>query len=89
MTEVHVTDHAVLRYLERACGVDIEAVRAEIARAVRRGVATGACGVRRDGLNFRLAGATVVTVAPVHSHDRRIGRRPRAGQDRALEGDQE
>lgn len=26
----YVTDHAVLRYLERHCGVDVEAIRAEL-----------------------------------------------------------
>lgn len=88
MTEVHVTDHAIIRYLERACGVDVDAIRAEIARTVRRGVAQGASGVRVDGLNYRLAGATVVTVAPGASHDIRLGRRPRTGQSNAMEGDE-
>ncbi|PWE52134.1 hypothetical protein DEM27_32560 [Metarhizobium album] len=31
MTNLHVSDHAVLRYLERAHGLDIEAVRRHIA----------------------------------------------------------
>jgi len=32
----HVTDHAVLRYLERVKGVDIDAVRDELGRVVDR-----------------------------------------------------
>lgn len=32
MTALHVTDHAVLRYLERAWGVDVEGLRRRIAR---------------------------------------------------------
>ena len=32
MTSVKITDHAVLRYLERACGVNVEALRRRIAR---------------------------------------------------------
>lgn len=35
MTELRVSDHAVLRYLERAHGLDIEAVRRHIAYPVR------------------------------------------------------
>ena len=33
----HVTDHAVLRYLQRVKGIDIEAASVEIVRAVERG----------------------------------------------------
>ncbi|WP_339696104.1 hypothetical protein [Celeribacter baekdonensis] len=34
MTDLGVSDHAVLRYLERAGGFEIERLRAEIARKV-------------------------------------------------------
>lgn len=82
MKHVAVTDHAVVRYLERALGIDVDAVRGEIARAVKRGIAEGASGVRVGGLWFRLEGAVVVTVLPNSSADVRIGRRPRRGQPR-------
>lgn len=82
MKHVAVTDHAVVRYLERALGLDVEAVRTEIARAVKRGIAEGASGVRVGGLWFRLEGAVVVTVLPGSSADLRTGRRPRRGQPR-------
>ncbi|MCJ8142948.1 hypothetical protein MKI84_08465 [Ancylobacter sp. A5.8] len=58
----HVTDHAVIRYLERSRGFDIEAVRREIGRKVARGVEAGACGVVVDGVRFILRDALVVTV---------------------------
>ena len=31
-SRVTITDHAVLRYLERACGVDVDALRRHISR---------------------------------------------------------
>jgi len=51
-----VTDHAVIRYLERARGVDIDAIRTEIADLCRRGLDQGACGVLAEGLEFRIEG---------------------------------
>ena len=72
---VHVTNHAVLRYLEREKGMDIEAIRTEIARKVD--VARdheGASGVIVGGLVFKLQGLTVTTVIPHSEPDRRTGR---------------
>lgn len=57
-----ITDHAVVRYLERVKGVDIEAARTEIAEIVRRGVKLGAQSVLLDGMRYRLEGNFVVTV---------------------------
>ncbi|MGS4945179.1 hypothetical protein ACVDG3_06845 [Meridianimarinicoccus sp. RP-17] len=68
----HVTDHAVLRYMERVMGYDIEAVRALIATQVETAVAVGACGLKKDGFTFRLEGENVVTVYRTHSDPRRI-----------------
>ena len=61
MTSVHVTDHAVLRYLERVCGLDIDALRASIAAGCERGAAAGAPVVRFSGARFLLRGERVVT----------------------------
>lgn len=61
MSEPIVTDHAVLRYLERAQGVDVEAARAAISDSVRRGVAAGAAFVTHGGLRFVIKGGYVVT----------------------------
>jgi hypothetical protein len=38
---VKITDHAVLRYLERTGQIDVDAVRAEIEAKVARGIAAG------------------------------------------------
>lgn len=63
-----VPDHAVIRYLERAKGVDIEAVRRHIADLVKRGVAAGGDAVVVEGVKFVLRDNVVVTVL-----DRRWG----------------
>lgn len=73
---VHVTDHAVLRYLERAQGVDIEAVRTEIGRAVDVALDhDGATGVIVGGLTYKLQGLRVTTVLHTCKPDRRTGRK--------------
>lgn len=63
---VHVTDHAVLRYLERAHGLDVDAVRRHIAGRCATGAELGAIGVVVEHVKFVLAAeagkATVVTV---------------------------
>ncbi len=59
---VPVTDHAVLRFLERECGIDVDEVRRAIGEACTRGAAAGAPVVRIDRARFVLAGGKVVTV---------------------------
>lgn len=61
---VSVTDHAVLRYLERAQGVNIEAVRAHIARTCQRGAENGARFVQAGNVRFVLDGSDVLTTLP-------------------------
>ncbi|HAW49182.1 MAG TPA: hypothetical protein DCX34_18445 [Roseovarius sp.] len=65
-----VTDHAVLRYLERAEGVDVEGIRRMIGRRVDRAVEMGACGIQADGLTFRLEQGVVVTVYETNRPER-------------------
>lgn len=77
---IRISDHAVLRYLERVCGLDIKAVRAEIAR--RAGLAAehpGASAVISGGFAFRLRGDVVITLTPRH--------RPRGGARDGGQGD--
>lgn len=62
MTMISVSDHAVIRWLERAKGMDIAAVRREIAKVCEKGVQMGAEGVKVNGVHFRLAGNVVCTV---------------------------
>jgi hypothetical protein len=71
-----VTDHAVLRYLERAHGLDVEFFRSHIATLTAAGVQHGATGVKVEGVNFVLQDETVVTVLEKgwHSRDLRSNR---------------
>jgi len=73
-----VTDHAVLRYLERVEGIDIEAVRRTIGRTVDRAVRMGACGVQAGGVTYRLEGGVVVTVLETNRPERGRVRRRKA-----------
>ena len=61
---VGVTDHAVLRYIERAHGVDIEGIRAHIAATSRRGAENGARFVQWGNVRFVLDGSDVLTTLP-------------------------
>lgn len=72
-----VSDHAIVRYLERAQGLDIEALRVEIGRRVERGAELGATGVSIDGLHYVIAGGVVVTVERANTPDIRLGRKAR------------
>ncbi|MBK5957412.1 hypothetical protein CCR97_04205 [Rhodoplanes elegans] len=65
-----VSDHAVLRFLEREGGLDVEAVRRAMAASIARAVAAAD---RLDGTDYRIVtervtfvvtGGTVVTVVP-------------------------
>ena len=60
----NVSDHAVLRYLERVCGIDIEAIRIGIGRRVDDAARAGACAVHIDGFVYRIEHRNVVTVKP-------------------------
>ncbi len=57
-----VTDHAVLRYLERVCAIDIEAIRQRIYRDVRPALTSGGTGVTVNGIRYRFKGGVVATV---------------------------
>lgn len=67
---VGVSDHAVLRWLERVEGVDVRAIKRRIRKAVTRGAGLGARSVTLDGVNYSLqyheTGDAVVTTT--HSH---------------------
>ena len=47
-----VTDHAIIRYLERVQGFDIEALRANIAARVDEAACAGALAVTIDGFRY-------------------------------------
>jgi hypothetical protein len=62
MTEVIVSDHALVRYLERALGLNIDSARWAIEHAVREAVACGASSVRSGGLTYMIQGNRVTTI---------------------------
>ncbi|ANT39891.1 hypothetical protein RGUI_0821 [Rhodovulum sp. P5] len=71
-----VSDHAVLRYLERAMGVDVEGTRRRIGRAVAVAEGhEGITGVLVGGMRFRLRGKIVVTVEPTQWPRQRHGQK--------------
>jgi hypothetical protein len=73
---VGVTDHAVLRYLERVKGFDVEAVRQHIA-GLCKGVQTARC-VRAENVDFVIQYGVVVTVKPHGALNPRRVPRPKA-----------
>lgn len=65
-----VTDHAVLRHLERICGQDVERIRRELRHRLQRGADLGAGAVVLDGHAYVIRrsdprGPAVVTVLRV------------------------
>lgn len=65
---VAVTDHAVCRFLERVMGIDVDAIRHQIARLIPesrvpagKGVASHGIHVR-DGFQFLLSPSAIVSV---------------------------
>lgn len=61
---VRVSDHAVLRYMERQMGLNVELVRQHIFALCATPAAFGAVSVRAEGVKFIIHDLTVVTVAP-------------------------
>lgn len=59
----YVSDHAVLRYLERHYGVDVEAIRAEMESPVIGKAAAFGCNTVKmpNGVRLKLQGDVVAT----------------------------
>lgn len=74
---IRVTDHAVLRYLERAHGLDVDAVRRHLSGKVETGARLGAVGVTIENVKFVLEHsqieAVVVTALKPYWPARRLG----------------
>jgi hypothetical protein len=64
MSSPPVTDHALVRYLERAKGFDMEAVRKHIAELCANGVRVGANCIRAEGVKFEIENGRVITCTP-------------------------
>lgn len=59
-----ITDHAVLRYMERAMNLNVEIVREHIASVCRGPAGVGAVCVRSEGVRFEIVNNAVVSVVP-------------------------
>jgi hypothetical protein len=62
---IGVSDHALVRYLERVLDIDMERLRAEIGIACARH--QGAPCVKAGGARFMIKGGVVVTVLDDHT----------------------
>ena len=62
-----VTDHALVRYLERVYGVDMEGLRRRIEQVTEDARAQGASAANCDGVSYRLSdNGRVVSVTGVN-----------------------
>lgn len=59
-----VTDHAMIRYLERVVGVDVDQHRRALEERVAQAVELGASALIGDGLRYVISGNRIVTVRP-------------------------
>lgn len=84
----YVTDHALLRHLERVQGIDVEAIRLELGHLVDRAIEAGAKATVSEGMRYVLIEDRLVSCVPVKSIPLR-GRARRRRRDREDEGDEE
>lgn len=62
-SRLRVSDHALVRYMDRVLGYDVEAVRRELASKVDAADGhDGCCGVVIDGFSYKLVDDTITTV---------------------------
>ena len=60
-----VTDHAVLRYLERVGGIDVERIRDRIWKQARSAAGNGCSSTTVGGVTFKMTNGRVITVISV------------------------
>ncbi|MBF9049903.1 hypothetical protein GTA62_12975 [Roseobacter sp. HKCCD9010] len=75
---VHITDHALVRYLERVLLVDVERLRRRIGRKIDALLIEelpDPSGVTVNGVTYKLRGKAVTTCVPVKKRTRRGQRR--------------
>lgn len=80
--KIEVTDHALVRWLERVKGIDTQVFRDEIARTVEDAVKAGATKVVIAGNTYVLDGRKVCTVIDGYTkpYTERGGYRPRVAR---------
>lgn len=74
-SRLHVTDHAVVRYLERVMGVDVKAIRRQIAKNARLAEEHDCSAVNSGGFHYVMQGTSIVTVTPQNEPNKRTGRK--------------
>jgi hypothetical protein len=57
-----VTDHAVIRYLERVLGLDVDGLRDKIAEDIRPALRTGASAITKQGFKYMIVDGALVTI---------------------------
>ena len=63
MKALRVSDHALLRYMERVLGLDIQACKKEIiTQDIKNAHKTGARKLFKDGLTYIFEGGELVTI---------------------------
>lgn len=82
---IPVTDHAVIRYLERVLHINIEAHRREIGRRVDRAAELGAAAVVLDGHRYIITDGAVTTIMFASKPNLRTGRVRRERPDGGAE----
>ncbi len=58
----HITDHALLRYLERVVGIDMAVHRATMEAKTQEAVERGACALVSEGFRYAIRDQAIVTV---------------------------
>lgn len=77
-----ISDHALLRYIERVCGVDIEAMKAELLTdTVVLAIKSGATAVKSPDGTMVIKGSTVVTFKEHESRRNNNTRNSRAAAE--------
>jgi hypothetical protein len=73
VTELSISDHALIRFLERAGGLDLPALRGLMSHSLSRAAAAAAqvgvsaYTIRADGLTYVVRNGTVVTILGAHA----------------------
>lgn len=85
MKKCDVSDHAVLRWLERVRGLDIDAVKAEIREKVYPAVAMGATCFAIGDTRFAIENGVITTVMTRRQRKNKAWRGRAKGRRRASE----
>ncbi len=75
---IHITDHALLRYLELVLGYDVETLRRQIGHEISARTSGDATSVKMDGYQYRIENKAVVTITSLNRPNIRSGRKVKA-----------